>query len=82
VVKSKRSSDPIFLQKYFRDSVTILTARATYIGGFITAVMGALDWSPLLGISGMDRKQVITMGVIVLLIGVSHELARRRTLDA
>jgi hypothetical protein len=71
-----------FLQKYFRDSETILVARFTAISGFATAVIGGLDWSPLLGMSGFDRKQVIVMGGVVLLIGISHEIARRMRSDA
>lgn len=78
----QKSLPDTFLDKYFKDSATILVARITALSGFITGVMGALDWSPLLGVSGMDRRQVITMGAVVLLIGVSHEIARRRTLDA
>lgn len=66
-----------FLGHWFRDSQTILVARITAASGFVTAVVGGLDWSPLLGMSGFDRKQVIIMGGIVLLIGVSHEIARR-----
>jgi len=70
------------LLKHFHDSATILTARITAVSGFVTAVIGGLDWSPLLGITGFDRKQVIALGGVILLIGVSHEIARRRTLDA
>ena len=70
------------LQRFFRDSVTLVVSRITDLAGFVTAVIGMLDWSPLLGASGMTRTQVITMGAIVVLIGVSHEFARRRTLNA
>ena len=82
MVKPKQPRKPTLLETYFKDSVTILLARITDIGGFATAVIGALDWSPLLGSSGMTRTQVITMGSIILLIGISHEVARRRTLNA
>lgn len=51
------------------------------MAGFVTAVIGGLDWSPLLGLSGFTKWQTIAMGVVVLLIGVSHEVARRRTLN-
>jgi hypothetical protein len=61
----------------FRNSHTIVVARITDVGGFITAVLGALDWSPLLGLSGFDRKQMIATGAVILLIGISHEIARR-----
>lgn len=60
--------------------MTLVVARLTMASGFITAVMGGLDWSPLLGVSGFNKEQVIVMGIIVILIGVSHEIARRRTL--
>lgn len=70
------------VENWFHNSATIFVARTTAAAGFVTAVMGGLDWSPLLGMSGLDRKQVIVMGAVVVLIGVSHEIARRRTLDA
>lgn len=70
------------LLHWFRNSATIAVARVTSVAGFATAVVGGLDWSPLLGMSGLDRKQLIAMGVIVLFIGISHEIARRRTLNA
>lgn len=80
--KSQNLKPKSLLQRWFKDSSTILIARTTDTVGFVTAVVGALDWSPLLGVSGMNRTQVITMGGIVLLIGISHEVARRRTLNA
>ncbi len=57
---------------------SIVVARLTAVGGFITGVVGALDWSPLLGLTGFDRKQMLVTGGVVLLIGVSTEVARRR----
>ena len=79
-LKPKLVVEATIFQKWFNDSATIVVARITAVSGFITGVLGVLDWSPLLGISGMDQRQVITMGAVVLLIGVSHEIARRRTL--
>lgn len=60
---------------------SLLVARLTAAGGFITGVVGVLDWSPLLGITGFDYKQVIFTGGIVMLIGISTEIARRRGSD-
>ncbi len=85
ILKPKSSQAPqlskTWFDSLFRDSATLVVARITAASGFITAIIGGLDWSPLLGMSGFDRKQVIVMGGIVLLIGISHEIARRRTLD-
>lgn len=67
------------LETYFRDSWTIVVARVSTFGAFVTGVIGALDWSPLLGLSSFDRKQMLITAGIVLAIGVSTEVARRRT---
>ena len=75
---SKPSSKYVYvLKRWFRGSDTILVARATSVAGFVTAVIGGLDWSPLLGLSGFNQKQVMLTGGTILLIGISHEIARR-----
>ena len=68
---------------FFHYSVTILVARATVISGLLVGAVGAMDWSPLQGISfdtGFSKHQVIWLGSIALIQGVGVELARRRTL--
>jgi len=65
---------------FFRYSHTILVARLTMLTGFLTAVIGSLDWSPLLGLNidtGFSRTQVIWLGAVTFIKGVLDEIARR-----
>ena len=41
---------------------------------------GAMDYSPLLGITNFDKKQVIYLGTISFVKGLFTELARRRNM--
>lgn len=88
MLKSPKSNLPEITTKFdtvsgwFKDSATILVARTVTAGGFITGVMGSLNWSPLLGLTEFKQAQVIGMAAVVLLIGISTEVARRRTLNA
>lgn len=68
----------------FLHSETILLSRITVLTGFITAVIGALDWSPLLGLdigTGFNQKQIMWLGGIMVAQGIGVELARRRKAD-
>lgn len=40
----------------------------------------AMDWSPLLGITNFDKKQVMYLGGISFIKGIFTELARRRNM--
>lgn len=65
---------------FFRYSHAILVARITMVVGFLTAVIGSLDWSPLLGLdidTGFSKNQVIWLGIITFVKGVLDEIARR-----
>lgn len=65
---------------FFKYSHTILVARLTVVTGFITAVLGALDWSPLLGLdinTGFSKAQVIWLGAIMAVKGIIDEVVRR-----
>jgi len=42
---------------------------------------GAMDYSPLLGITNFDKKQVIYLGAISFIKGLFTELARRRNMN-
>jgi len=42
--------------------------------------LGAMDYSPLLGITNFDKKQVIYLGGISFVKGLFTELARRRNM--
>jgi len=47
-------------------------------------VIGALDWSPLLGLdigTGFNQKQIMWLGGIMVAQGIGVELARRRKAD-
>lgn len=78
--QSKLQSPPQsnFLKRWFLNSETILAARLTQATGFVIAVGGSLDFSPLLGMTGFHRSQAIWLGSIILVQGVLIELARRR----
>lgn len=42
--------------------------------------VGAMDWSPLLGLTNFDKRQVMYLGSISFAKGIFTELARRRNL--
>ena len=42
--------------------------------------VGAMDWSPLLGVTNFDKKQVLYLGGISFVKGIFTELARRRNI--
>lgn len=69
---------------WFRNSETILLARLFSALGFITAVLGTLDWSPLIGLdvsTGFNHKQIAWLGGIMLMQGIGVEAARRTRSD-
>lgn len=71
------------LKGWFLHSETILIARATALVGFVTAAVGAFDWSPLLGLdvsTGFNQRQVVWLGGIMAVQGVAVELGRRRNM--
>lgn len=72
------SRQPSLLQRWFRNSETILLARITALTGFVIAVLGALDWSSLVNLDVTNKKQTVFTGLIVLAQGVAVEAARRR----
>lgn len=60
---------------------SIVLARITTLVGFAIAVIGTMDWSPLMGIdmsTGFNRNQVIWLGGITMAKGIADELLRRR----
>lgn len=71
------------VKSFFKNSWTIFVARFTAVAGLITAALGAMDWSPLLGLNiqtGFSKAQAIYLGVITFVQGLMVEIARRRTL--
>jgi hypothetical protein len=50
------------------------------VTGFFTMVFASLDYSPLLGLTAFDKKQVLYLGGISMVKGVFTELARRRNM--
>lgn len=65
---------------FARYSHSLLVARLTMVSGFIVAVVGTLDWSPLLGLNidtGFNKNQVIWLGIITFVKGILDEIARR-----
>lgn len=66
---------------WFHYSETIFLARATMLSGFLLAVVGSMDWSPLTSIdfaTDFKPKQLIGIGAVTLTKGVIDEVARRR----
>ena len=69
------------LRKWFRDSWTLVLARGTILTGFLTGLVGVMDWSPLVGLGAstdFSQKQVIYLAGIMVLQGIGVEVARRR----
>lgn len=65
---------------FARYSHSLLVARLTMLSGFLVAVIGTLDWSPLLGVNidtGFSKTQVIWLGIVTFVKGVLDEIARR-----
>ncbi len=74
-----------WLVRWFRDSETILVARVTQLGGFITAIGAGLDWTRIFSLDfskGIVDKQLMTTGILIFAQGVLVELARRRRTSA
>lgn len=79
-VKTKLNEWWLNTLSFFKYSHTILVARLTILTGFITTVLGSLDWSPLLGVNidtGFSKNQVIWLGIIMTVKGVIDEIVRR-----
>lgn len=71
------------VKAFFKYSLSILNARCTALAGLVTAAVGMLDWSPLLGLNfdtGFSQKQVFWTGAVVFVKGLIDEVSRRRTL--
>lgn len=69
------------VKAWFKNSETIFLARAEVVVGFMIAVVGAMDWSPLLTFdisSGFDTTQLLVVGGMIIVKGVISEIARRR----
>lgn len=66
------------VKAFFLYSETVAINRGEALIGFCTMAMGAMDWSPLLGLTNFDKKQVMYLGGISFVKGIFGELARRR----
>ena len=71
-------------KSFFHYSETILWARLQVLVGFMIAVMGAVDWSPLLNYNILDTgfswNQMAWTGIAILANGIVTELVRRRNM--
>lgn len=67
---------------FFKYSETIFVARLTMFGGFLTAAVGAMDWSPVYNILGTDTgltpHQATWLGITTFGKGMLDEYLRRR----
>ena len=68
------------IKAFFVYSETVVIARTEALVGLLTMAFGAMDYSPLLGITNFDKKQVIYLGGISFVKGLFTELARRRNM--
>jgi len=68
------------IKAFFVYSETVVIARTEALVGLLTMTFGAMDYSPLLGITNFDKKQVIYLGGISFIKGLFTELARRRNM--
>lgn len=70
------------VKAFFKYSETILIARFQALTGLVMAVIGAVDWSPVFNLLGIDTgfswKQTTWLGIGLFFKGVIDELARRR----
>lgn len=69
------------LVKLFKSSETLVFARFQALVGFLIAVGGSLDWSPLVGLfqgGGFSREQVIGLAITLTVQGIFTEYLRRR----
>lgn len=70
------------VKAFFKYSETIFIARLQSLIGLIMAVVGAVDWSPVFNLLGMDTgfswKQTTWLGIGLFFKGIIDELARRR----
>jgi len=70
------------VKAFFKYSETIFIARLQSFIGLIVATVGAVDWSPVFNLLGMDTgfsyKQTIWLGIGLFFKGIVDELARRR----
>lgn len=61
---------------------TVVLARITAIVGFVTATVGAMDWSPLWSMlstgTEFTKHQLIAIGVSIAGLAVTTEITRRR----
>lgn len=80
IIKKKLQDWRTAVLGFFRYSHSILVARLTVVIGFLTVVIGSLDWSPLLSLdidTGFSKNQVIWIGIVTFVKGVLDEIARR-----
>lgn len=72
------------IKSFFSNSATIFLARMTALAGVATTTVGAFDWSPLWSVfttgTNFNKQQLIMIGIGVIGMGITTELARRRTL--
>jgi hypothetical protein len=70
------------VKAFFKYSETILIARVQSLVGLIVAVVGAVDWSPVFNLLGLDTgfsyRQTMWLGIGLFFKGIVDELARRR----
>ena len=70
------------VKAFFKYSETILIARLQALTGLIVATVGAVDWSPVFNLLGVDTgfsyKQTMWLGIGLFFKGIVDELARRR----
>lgn len=68
------------VKAFFVYSETVLIARTEALVGILTMSFAAMDYSPLLGITNLDKTQVLWLGGVSFVKGLFTELARRRGL--
>ena len=69
------------IKAFFVYSETVLIARTEALIGVMTMTFAAMDYSPLLGITNLDKTQVLWLGGVSFVKGLFTELARRRNMN-
>lgn len=80
-LKNKVYSTWDSIKAWFSNSETIFLARMEVVVGFLTAVIGGLDWTPLMSMdfsNAVSNKQMLILGATIIVKGILSEIARRR----
>lgn len=68
------------VKAFFKRSEVIVWSRAQVLLGFVTGVLGAIDWSQISSWDFTTPKQTVWLGLGLIVNGVVTEGLRRRNM--